>query len=172
MKRILMLLAEKNFRDIEYIVPRAFFEQNGAEVKTASTSDSSIGKYGYEVKNDFRLDMIKPSDFDAIFIVGGGGSLQYKDDDLAKTLVTSFLDLQKPTAAICAAPQNLLHWGLGRNREVTGWNEDGVFYDLAVKVGAIPKVSESVVKDGLMITGNGPSASELTAKVLLGALGI
>jgi hypothetical protein len=42
MKQILMILASKNFRDLEYIVPRAFFEQKLiCQITTTSTETVS-----------------------------------------------------------------------------------------------------------------------------------
>ena len=163
MKRILMVLAERDFRDIEYIVPRAFFEQEGFTVETTSVTLESIGKHGYKVKIDHQLADIKADEFDGLFFVGGNGSLQYAKNETAKKLTIEFLDKGKSVAAICAAPQNLLHWGLGAGKEMTGWNGDGVFEKLALVSGAKPHPEVSAVADGMLVTGNGPAASEDTA---------
>jgi len=42
MKKILMILAPSEFRDLEYIVPKAFFEQSNFEVTTTSSEILSI----------------------------------------------------------------------------------------------------------------------------------
>jgi protease I len=100
MKKILMILASENFRDIEYIVPRAFFEQAGHKVFTASSAPESKGRFGFVVKNDFAIDQVNPGDFDGIFYVGGNGSLEYIEND-----TTAFMVITKPF--ICAAAKLL-----------------------------------------------------------------
>lgn len=162
-KKIVMVLASEKFRDIEYIVPRAFFEQAGIEVVSASTALHSTGRFGYEVKNDLLIEQIAADKFDGIYFVGGGGSAQYLHNTIAKELFISFLALNKPIAAICAAPRNFLHWGLLKNKKSTGFDADGVFSKMAIEFGSIGLPEEKVVVDGLILTANGPEASEESA---------
>ncbi|HSZ24089.1 MAG TPA: DJ-1/PfpI family protein [Cytophagaceae bacterium] len=163
MPHILMILASKGFRDIEYITPRAFFEQYGFKVSTASSSKISKGRFGYQVKNDFLIEEVQIKEFDGIYLVGGGGSLEYRTNDKARLLVEAFYVAHKPIAAICAAPQNFLHWGLMKGKRVTGHNGDGLFPALAIQFGAIPDVEKTVVYDGGILTANGPEAAEESA---------
>ncbi len=162
-KKILLLLASKNFRDIEYIVPRAFFERAGIVVHTTSTTTESIGRFGFVVQNDLALKDAHATNYDGIYFVGGAGSLEYLYNTVAKNLFTSFLVSKKPIAAICAAPRNFLTWGLLTNKNASGWNEDGAFSVLAKKHGAIDQATATVVVDGLILTANGPEASEESA---------
>jgi len=162
-KRIVMVLASEKFRDIEYIVPRAFFEEAGIEVVSASTTQHSIGRFGYKVKNDLLIEEIDPNKFDGIYFVGGSGSTQYLTNGVAKSIFTEFLKLNKPIAAICAAPRNFLHWGLLKNKKSTGFDADGVFSKMAVEFGSTALPEEKVVVDGLILTANGPEASEESA---------
>jgi putative intracellular protease/amidase len=163
MKKILMILASENFRDIEYIVPRAFFEQAGHKVFTASSAPESKGRFGFVVKNDFTVDQVNPGDFDGIFYVGGNGSLEYIENDTAKNLAENFYGDHKAVGAICAAPRNFLHWGLLKGKKATGHNGDGQFVPLAKEKGAEPKADQTVVIDGGILTGNGPEAAEESA---------
>lgn len=167
MKTILMVLAEQKFRDIEYITPRAFFEQAGIQVVTSSTAKESVGRFGYKVSNQLLNSEINVADYDALFMVGGIGSLQYLEDDTLKDVTKQFLAQLKPVAAICAAPRNLVNWGLLTGQNVTAHNGDGSFAAFALAHGAIPKVEETVVEAGLILTGNGPEASEALALALL-----
>ncbi|MBC7451410.1 MAG: DJ-1/PfpI family protein, partial [Cytophagales bacterium] len=127
MKTILMVLASERFRDIEYLVPRAFFEQHGWKVQTASSSLLSKGRFGYEVKNDFILSEVQTADFQGIYMVGGAGALEYLENMEAKKLFETFLEQNKPIAAICAAPRNFLAWGFLNGKMATGFNADGEF---------------------------------------------
>jgi putative intracellular protease/amidase len=162
-KRIVMLLASQRFRDCEYLVPRAFFEQAGIEIHTASTSLISKGRFGFLVQNQLLIEDIHAAEFDGIYFVGGAGSSEYLDNEKAKAVFQAFLDLNKPIAAICAAPRNFLHWGLLKNKKSTGFDSDGVFTQMANEAEAIPLVHEKVVIDGLILTANGPEASEESA---------
>lgn len=162
-----MVLASEKFRDIEYIVPRAFFEQQGLFVSTSSSTKVSVGRFGYKVSNDLLNTDIVPKVYDAVFIVGGAGSLQYLEDTQLKSVIQEFVDLGKPVAAICAAPRNLVRWGLMRGKQVTAHNGDGTFPAFATKYEALPQVNTTVVADGNILTGNGPEASEELAIELL-----
>lgn len=162
-----MVLASQKFRDIEYLVPRAFFEQKDAKVSTSSTTNISEGRFGYLVNNDMLNSQIVVSDYDAIFIVGGAGSLQYLEDMQLKSVVLEFVNQGKYVAAICAAPRNLVAWGLMKNKRVTAHNGDGTFSEYAKLFDAIPQVENTIVDDGYYLTGNGPEASEELALALL-----
>lgn len=159
MKKILMVLASENFRDMEYIVPRSFFEQNNYSVSTASTTTNSIGRFGYDVINDYLIGDVVSEDFDAIFFVGGSGSLEYIENEEAIALTIDFVNAEKPCGAICAAPRNFLTWGILEGKKCTGWNGDKHLKKLCQQYGA-EFVDKSVVLDGNIVTGNGPDASE------------
>jgi len=45
MKKVCMILAPTNFRDLEFLVPKAFFEANNIEVITTSTTNISQGRF-------------------------------------------------------------------------------------------------------------------------------
>jgi putative intracellular protease/amidase len=163
MHHILMILASERFRDIEYIVPRAFFEQNGFNVSTASSSMISRGRFGFEVENNLLLEEVQAKNFDGLYFVGGAGSLEYMDNEKAKLLAEAFLVSEKPLAAICAAPRNFLYWGFMKDKKVTGHNGDGQFVALAIQGGAIPIPEQTVVVERNLLTANGPEASEESA---------
>lgn len=158
-----MILASKMFRDCEYLVPRAFFEQAGFAVSTTSTSKTSTGRFGFQVHNDLLLANVVPDDFEGIYFVGGAGSAEYLENDTAKKLFQTFLDSSKPIAAICAAPRNFLRWGLLENKRATGFDLDGVFSKMALEYHAIGMPDQKVVVDGLILTANGPEAAEESA---------
>lgn len=162
-RKILMLLASKTFRDCEYLVPKAFFEQAGFVVSSTSTSEISIGRFGFQVHNDVLLGNVVSDDFEGIYFVGGGGSVEYLDNDTAKKLFQTFLTNSKPIAAICAAPRNFLKWGLLKNKRSTGFDSDGVFSKMALENNAIGMPDQKVVVDGLILTANGPEAAEESA---------
>ena len=66
-KRVLMVIASRQFRDEEYQVPRAALEKEGARVSVASSSLApSTGMLGAVVKPDMLLKQAKAADYDAM----------------------------------------------------------------------------------------------------------
>lgn len=163
MIKVLMILAPERFRDCEYLVPRAFFEQANFQVITSSIDDIAEGRFGFKVQIDILLGDVQSENYDGIFFVGGSGSVEYADNAIAKNLFGAFLKSNKPVAAICAAPRNLLKWGYLENKKCTGFDADGVFSQLAQVHNAIGMPHEEVVVDGNILTANGPEASEACA---------
>lgn len=157
-----MVVAPKNFRDLEYIVPRALWQQKGAKVISASSTPVSTGRFGYTVQNDFLLEQISSDNFDGVFFVGGAGILDLQNDSNAKYIATDFAETGNPVGSICAAPRNLLSWGLLNGKECTGHNWDGNFPSLCSQFGAKYK-DAPVVVDGFFCTANGPEAAEEAA---------
>ena len=158
-----MVLASEKFRDIEYIVPRAFFEKSEIKVSVASTKLTATGRFGFSVSSDILIEYLNPADYDGIFFVGGAGSISYMDNTKAKAIFEQFLEQKKPIAAICAAPRNFLKWGILTGKKCTGFNADGEFSLMAKEYGAFGMPEEKVVIDGLILTANGPDASEESA---------
>ncbi|MCF7906211.1 DJ-1/PfpI family protein [Candidatus Gracilibacteria bacterium] len=170
MKSILIVLAPKNFRDEEYAVPRAVWEKAGANVLTMSIQKISYGKLGMTVKNDFLLEEVRAGDADAIFFVGGGGCMEYLENEKAEQLAHDFVAARKPIGAICAAPRLLLKWGILKGKKCTGWDGDNALEDLARKGGAIYE-KKSVIKDGKFVTADGPDSAEECALAFWETLG-
>lgn len=164
--KILMILAPENFRDTEYITPRAFFEQAGFDVSTASTNLKSTGRFGYTVKNDLELERVDLKNYQALVFVGGVGSLAFESNTKARELAQECLKEGKILGAICAAPRNLLAWGLLKNKKCTGSNWDSQFPMLCKKYGADYKEAECIADENI-VTANGPEASELFALEIL-----
>lgn len=164
-----MVLAPQMFRDIEYIVPRAFFEQNNLQVKTVSTKETSTGRFGFEVKNDliFSKDNKKELEsFDAIVFVGGLGSLDYQNNNFVEELTKTYVENKKVVGAICAAPRNLLKFGVLKNQKCTGNNWDNEFENLAKQNNANPQ-KELIVVSNNFVTAYGPEQSEEFAKEII-----
>ena len=160
MKQILMILAPKNFRDLEYIVPRAFFEQKlVCQITTASTQTISYWRFGYEVSHSWMIDDYKDKIFDAIVFVGGLWSLDYMQNDIVKQLTKTHLNAWKVVASICAAPRNFLAWWIAKDKKITWADWDNNLWNLAKESWAILE-SKSVVVDWNLITWNGPEAAE------------
>ena len=156
-----MVLAQRDFRDSEYIVPKAFLEKKDIIVNSVSFHDISVGRFGYEVKNDFNFETYSDElkEFDGICFIGGIGSLDFMDNSLVQDLTKYYFKNNKVVGAICAASSLLLHWGILDGKNCTGSNYDGSFSKLCSDSKA-NYLNKSCVVDGKVITAEGPRSSE------------
>lgn len=163
-KNVALIIAEKVFRDEEYLVPKKILESAGVNVITASTTTGqAVGKLGVVVKPDRLIAELEPLALDAVIFVGGGGSSQYFNDGTAHHLANHFYQGGKIVGAICIAPVILANAGLLRGKRAT------VFPDgqPELAAGGALYTGNPVEIDGRLITGNGPEAAELFGRELL-----
>jgi protease I len=166
-RKVLMVIASRDFRDEEYEKPRAALEKEGVKVTVASSKlDPAKGMLGAVVKPDLLLADANASDYDAVVFVGGGGAPEFWESPVAHRLAREFHDKGKPTTAICLAPVTLARAGLLRGRSATVWPDA----EGEMKAEGALLRSEAVVADGNLITGNGPKAAEEFAGAVVRAL--
>ncbi len=80
-RKILMVIAFKDFRDEEYFVPKEILEKAGAEVKVASNkTGQALGADGGEANVDYLVQGVDLNNFDAVVFVGGPGCLTNLDN--------------------------------------------------------------------------------------------
>jgi protease I len=105
-KKILLVIAQEQFRDEECFVPKQLFEAAGAEVTVAAESTkTAIGTLGGSIKPDIRISDARIDDYDAIVISGGSGSKKYLWDNKALQKLVKEADAQKKiVSAICVSP--------------------------------------------------------------------
>lgn len=164
-----MVLAPNNFRDLEYLVPKAFIEKKWYRVMTVSTEYISTGKFGFEVEHSATLEDFQHIEFDGLLFVGGLGCLELSKSNTLKNITKDYLNNGKLVASICAAPRLLLEWELVSGRKITGNNWDNNFDNLAKSAGAI-SINEDVVVDRNLVTANGPESVEAFSNALLEVL--
>ncbi len=166
-KKIVMIIAHQNFRDDEYQKPRQLFESRGAAVTVASSSlDTAEGMLGAEVKPDILLDDVKVETYDVILFVGGPGASQYWEDPTAHAIAREAVEKRRVLAAICLAPATLAKAGVLRDKKAT------VFSSAAgdLKAEGCIYTGQDVERDGLIITANGPDATDKFAEEIVKAL--
>lgn len=165
MAKIIMILAPEGYQDKEYGDPRRIFEEEGHEVKTASTVKVAQGKLGGKTSVDLLLQDVQVNDFDVIVFVGGPGSFVYFEDPIALNLAKAFQKEGKWVTAICAAPGILANAGVLKGKRATVWSGEG---DHLKQKGAI-YTNTAVEQDGKIITANGPLAAEAFGKTIVAA---
>ena len=146
-----------------------------------------------KVAHTQKISDIKEADYDAVFYPGGHGPLwDLATDRNSIELIEAFYNHQKPIAFVCHSPAALVNVKaingepLIKGKELTGFSnteEEAVqltkvvpflLEDELKKQGAHYSKGDDwapyVKQDGLLITGQNPSSSEATAKLLLTTL--
>jgi len=165
-KKVLMVIAPRDFRDEEFFDTKKVLEDSGAEVtvvnSTGQPSKSMFGKIVTPDKNFYDAD---PKDYDAIVFVGGSGSSVYFNNQKALNLAKEFHNSGKVTAAICIAPTILANAGILSGKKATAYpSERGNINAVGTYTG------NSVEQDGKIITGSGPEAAKDFGKRIVEAL--
>jgi protease I len=166
-KKVLMIIAPKDFQDKEFSEPKKVLEAKGVKITVASTSKkSAIGMYGMKVMPDLTLKEARAADYDAVLFIGGDGMTALFDDPQALSLAIEANKNNKVIGAICVAPVILARAGIleGKKATVSSWGKG----DLK-KAGATC-TGKGIEVDGNIITGSGPSASADFGKAILNAL--
>ncbi|MEM2868886.1 MAG: DJ-1/PfpI family protein [Thermoplasmata archaeon] len=172
-KKVLMVIAPKDFRDEELLETRRELESAGARVTLASTTLSEVrAMFGARAKPDILLKDAKAKDYDAVVFVGGSGSQVYFGDPVAHSLARDAASAGKVVAAICIAPSILAKAGLLKGKKATVWDDKGASgpFSANIKNGGGVLVAQDVVRDGNIITANGPQAAQKFGRTIVEAL--
>jgi protease I len=167
-KKIVMIIAFKDFQDQEYLVPKKIFQEAGIEIVTASNSlGEAIGSQGNEAKIDILIKDINISDYNAVLFIGGYGAQKYIEDKVCHQVIRTTIENKKILGAICIAPAILAKAGVLKNKKATIWNS--ALDKSAIKIlennGAFFQ-PDAVVAEDKIITANGPYAAEEFAKTI------
>ncbi len=169
--QIAIIIAHKNFRDEEYFIPREILEEGGVRVETFSNEEGvAYGSEGGEVETH-SIDDLNPDDYEGAVLVGGSGALKHLNNSEIHKLINEFEKKNKIVSAICISPVILAAAGVLQNKKATVWtsNMDKSAIKKIEKGGAV-FVEESVVRDGNVITADGPEAAEEFGNVVIEAL--
>jgi protease I len=166
-KKVVMIIAPQNFRDEELLQPKNILTEKGAEVKVASTSlETAKGMLGAEVKPDLLVSEIKPQDWDAIILVGGGGASEYWDDPSVHSMLNEAIKQNKIVGAICIAPVTLANAGILSGKKATVFASE----TQKLKDKGAECTGKDVERDGKIITASGPPAAKEFGNVIAQAL--
>ena len=163
-KRVLFVVFDR-YHPLEYGVPEKRLKKRGASVVVASSSKKVLHAYHSREKLHpvLLLKKARMSEFDALVFIGG---YRYESNNPETwRLVHEALRQGKPVAAICIAPVTLAKADVIRGKRVTASTR---FRTLKKAKGIV--LHRSVVRDGLLITANGPAAAEQFAGAIVDAL--
>jgi protease I len=144
------------FEDSEFQEPydalrKAGFEVTVVGLEAGAELQGDKGKVKAKVDKSFQD--VKPEDFDALLIPGGGSPDKLRAHDQAVTFVKAFMRAGKPVLAICHGPQLLLTADEYKDHRMTAWKT--IQGDLK-KAGA-NVVDQEVVVDRNLVTSRQPS---------------
>lgn len=166
-KKILMIVAHQDFQDDEYSIPRKIFEDEGANVKAASSLlNEAIGAFGLRINPDFTLAQVNAKRYDAVVLVGGVGAGEYLENETAHSIVEKAYSSKKVVGAICLGPTILANAGILRGKKATVWKGEA---KTLKAVGAI-YTGRAVEQDGKIITADSPYAAGAFAKAIVNEL--
>jgi len=171
-KKIVMIVAFRDFRDAEYFVPKEILEGAGAEIKTASNKmGTAIGADGGDVKVDVLVQDLNPAEFDAVVFIGGPGCLKNLDNENSYKIARETVSQNKVLASICISPVILAKTGVLERKKATVWSSsmDKSGIETLEQNGATYE-EKLVVIDGKIVTANGPDAAEEFGKAIVEAL--
>lgn len=163
-KKVLMVIAPRDFQDQEFLKPKTILEKKGVKIIIASTSlNPATGMQGLKVKPDRLIKQVKAADYAAIIFVGGNGALALADDPSALSLAKEAWSNKKIVGAICIAPVILAKAGILEGKRATVSPSGAA--DL--KKAKAFCTGKKVEVDGNLITGNGPGAAEEFGNTIL-----
>jgi putative intracellular protease/amidase len=162
-----LFVIQEHFNTSEYGEPRAILEGTGATITVAAASLDSVKSYANvkEVQPDILVSNAHAADYDVIVLVGG---YPYDPDDPeAHRLAQEAAAGGKLLAGICNGVIAMAKAGVLENKQVTSLTYHPA--SLLEAGGAVP-TDATVKRDGLIISGNGPGASQEFGEAIAAAL--
>jgi len=166
-KKVVMIIAEKNFRDEELLEPKKVLDEEGASVTVASTTlRTATGMFGAKATPDILVSELKVDDYDAIIFVGGAGASQYWNDSTAHSIAGETVQKNKILCAICIAPVTLANAGVLAGKKATVWESERE----KLEAKGASYTGKPVEIAGKIITANGPQAAQEFGRSIASAL--
>jgi protease I len=166
-KKVAMVIAHNGFRDEEFARPFEYLTRAGAQVEVASSSRGTArGMLGATVTAPLLVSEVIASNVDAVIFVGGGGASEYFNNNDALALARAAAAGNKVVAAICIAPAILANAGLLKGRRATCYPTQAG----ALKRNGATVIEQGVVRDGRIVTADGPESAAEFARTVAEAL--
>lgn len=162
MARVLMIIAQKNFRDEELLITKEMLEHFGHDVKIASvTRMPAEGMLGAKVTPDFAFHEVNADFYDAVIVVGGAGTPSLLDTE-AVMLVRDMNERGKLVCGICLGPIVLANASALVDKKATVFkSKEGIA--MLKNNGAVYR-DELLVVDGQVVTAAGPQEAGIFGK--------
>ena len=171
-KKVLMVIAQKQFRDEELFIPKQILEGEGASVTVASEHGGTCdGMLGGRAQADIMITRADAGAFDAVVVVGGAGSPQWLWDSapLQKTLRTA-QSSSRVVAAICLGPGALAKAGVLKGVEATVYETPDSLRALRDGGAKFVRKDCVVAAERKVVTASGPHAAKEFGLALVTAI--
>jgi len=164
-RKVVMIVAPRDFRDEEYFTTKKILEEAGLRVVTASRLKGKkvTGMLGGTVVPDITLAEVNLEEYAGVVFVGGSGAAVYFADEKALGLAREAAKRGLVTGAICIAPSILANAGVLKGRRATVFPSEKK--NLAAKGARC--LDRHVVTDEKIVTADGPGAAEEFARALV-----
>ena len=165
MKKVLIVIAPKNFKDKEFYEPYNILKKAGLKITIASLENKAISVNGQEEKVDILIKEAR-TDYEAIILIGGPGAVVYINNLILHKLINKFNKEEKIIAAICIAPAILAKAGVLKNKKATIYpGKKDLLENLNIEY-----IKKSVVIDKNIITADGPASAKKFGKAIIKSL--
>lgn len=167
MAKVLVPLAQ-GCEELEAVTIIDLLRRADITVVTAGLDDQIVtASRGVHLKPDTDLDSALKDEYDMVVLPGGLPGADHLDsDERIRELLIKMANSEKFTAAICAAPKVLGNAGLLNGKEATSYPG---FID-QMNIPEMQYKEDAVVKDGMVITSQGPGTAMDFALVLIETL--
>lgn len=168
--KVLLAIAPERFRDEEFAEPAAALDKAGISYDIASVrAGPCTGMLGAKVYAGAAFEDVNPRNYDGLVIVGGSGSQDFLWENSALVrLAIWFSETNRVVSAICLAPVVLSRPGILKGKNATVYESQQSVFEM--KKGRALLRQEPVVKDGRIITANGPDAAKDFAAAVVAEL--
>ena len=170
--KALIVIAFRDFQDMEYAIPKKILEEAGIKTKTISNKQGmAIGVFGGTVKIDQTISEIDVSDYSSLIFIGGGGCLSNLDNDDSYRIIKEASSQNIILGSICIAPIILAKAGVLKNKKATAWKSPMNQTSIKIfKENGVTYQDEPVIIDKEVVTASGPLAANLFGKAILNLL--
>ena len=167
-KRVLFIIAPKDFRDEELLEPKKVLESYKVRIIIANnTGTISRGMLGARVEPSTTIEKVDVNDYDAVIFVGGSGSTVYWEDKTALKITKESFLKGKIVCSICLASGTLANAGVFSGKKATGWPDTRVLIE---KNGGT-YTGKDVEISSRVISALGPKAATKFGEEIAKALG-
>ena len=158
MADVLLIVAQEGYQPIEYGDTRAELENAGFGVNVASiTTDKAVAGDGSSLTPDLAVRDAKAEDYDAIAVVGGPNAPELEKYPEVMDLIKRAFTLGKFVCSICISATILAKVGVLDGKKATVWATPASIQTL--KNNGAEYIDEDVVRDGKIITADGPKSA-------------
>lgn len=170
--KVLLIVSQQDYQPKEYEDTASELRSAGYAVETASiTAKAATGADSSTIVPDLAVKDANVNNYKAIVLIGGPGALSLGNHSEVLSLVKNAYNQGKIVAAICISPLILAKAGLLSGRQATVWCDSAKSQADELEEAGATFVDKPVVRDGSIITANGPAAAREFGRRIAGVLG-